>query len=66
MMERSHSLAGPWKNHQLIHVNPAVDKEPNQHGLVELSSHRWYFVSRQGRGDAEGDVCCGGTVVAFP
>lgn len=54
MMERSHSLAGPWETHQLIHVNPAVDKEPNQGGLVELSSHRWYFVSHQGRGDWEG------------
>jgi beta-xylosidase len=54
MMERSHSLASPWKIRQLIHLNPAVDKEPNQGGFVELSSHCWYFVSHQGRGDWEG------------
>ncbi len=54
MMERSRALAGPWEIHQLIHVSPAVDKEPNQGGLVELSTHRWYFVSHQGRGDWEG------------
>jgi beta-xylosidase len=54
MMERSHSLKGPWKIHQLIHVNPAVDKEPNQGGLVQLPSGKWYFVTHQGRGDWEG------------
>jgi beta-xylosidase len=54
MMERSRSLQGPWEIRQLIHVDPAVDKEPNQGGLVELRSHEWYFVSHQGRGDWEG------------
>ncbi|MEO8735490.1 MAG: glycoside hydrolase 43 family protein [Edaphobacter sp.] len=54
MMERSRNLHGPWEIHQLIHVNAAVDKEPNQGGLVELPSGKWYFVSHQGRGDWEG------------
>ncbi len=54
MMERSRSLHGPWEIHQLIHVNAALDKEPNQGGLVELPSGKWYFVSHQGHGDWEG------------
>lgn len=54
MMERSRSLKGPWEIHQLIHVNAAVDKEPNQGGLVKLSSGKWYFITHQGRGDWEG------------
>ncbi len=54
MMERSRSLSGPWEIHQLIHVHAAADKEPNQGGLVELPSGKWYFVTHQGRGDWEG------------
>lgn len=34
MMERAKSLDGPWEIRQLIHVNPKLDKEPNQGGLV--------------------------------
>jgi len=54
MMERSRSVVGPWEIHQLMHIHPAVDKEPNQGGLVELPSGQWYFVTHQGRGDWEG------------
>ncbi len=54
MMERSKSLNGPRQIHQLIHVHAAVDKEPNQGGLVELPSGKWYFISHQGHGDWEG------------
>jgi beta-xylosidase len=54
MMERASSLNGPWESRQLMHVNPAVDKEPNQGGLVELKSGKWYFITHQGRGDWEG------------
>jgi beta-xylosidase len=54
MIERSRSLLGPWEIHQLAHVQPAIDKEPNQGGLVELLSGKWYFVTHQGRGDWEG------------
>jgi beta-xylosidase len=54
MMERSRSLKGPWTIRQLIHVNAAADKEPNQGGLVELPSGKWYFVSHQGTCDWEG------------
>lgn len=54
MMERSTSLDGPWESHQLMHVNAALDKEPNQGGLVEIPSGEWYFLTHQGRGDWEG------------
>jgi beta-xylosidase len=54
MMGRARRLGGPWQARQLIHVRPAVDKEPNQGGLVELPSGKWYFVSHQGTGDWEG------------
>ena len=54
MMERSHSLAGDWENRQLNHVNAAVDKEPNQGGLIQIPSGEWYFVTHQGTGDWEG------------
>ena len=54
MMERSHNLRGPWESRQLIHVNAAVDKEPNQGGLIQLASGSWYFLSHQGHGDWEG------------
>jgi beta-xylosidase len=54
MMERAHNLNGPWEFRQLIHVNPALDKEPNQGGLVQIPSGDWYFVTHQGTGDWEG------------
>ena len=58
MMERAKSLDGPWETRQLNHVNGAVDKEPNQGGLLELPDGRWYFVTHQGRGDWEGRAMC--------
>jgi beta-xylosidase len=54
MTERSRSLNGPWEHRQLIHVRAASDKEPNQGGLIQLSSGKWYFLSHQGFGDWEG------------
>ncbi len=54
MMERSKSLDGPWENKQLIHVNKAIDKEPNQGGLIQLGDGDWWFVTHQGTGDWEG------------
>ncbi len=54
MMDRASSLRGRWETRQLIHVQPKIDKEPNQGGLVELPNGIWYFVSHQGRGDWEG------------
>jgi beta-xylosidase len=53
-MNRSRSLSGPWETKQLIHVNRQVDKEPNQGGLVELPSGKWFFFTHQGTGDWEG------------
>jgi len=35
-MERASRLDGPWETRQLIHVDKAVDKEPNQGGLVQI------------------------------
>ena len=54
MMERSRSLSGPWEIRQLNHVHGAVDKEPNQGGLIQLKDGRWWFLTHQGRGDWEG------------
>jgi len=38
MMERSRSIYGPWEIKQLNHVNKMLDKEPNQGGLIQLTS----------------------------
>lgn len=54
MMNRSKSLAGPWETRQIGHVNKAVDKEPNQGGLIELANGQWWFLTHQGSGDWEG------------
>ena len=54
MMERAKSLDGPWETRQLIHVHGAVDKEPNQGGIVQAQDGKWWFFTHQGRGDWEG------------
>jgi beta-xylosidase len=54
MMDRAKSLEGPWETRQLIHVHGAVDKEPNQGGIVQSPDGRWWFFTHQGRGDWEG------------
>lgn len=54
MMERSGSLSGPWEIRQLNHVNKAIDKEPNQGGLIQLANNRSWFFTHHGSGDWEG------------
>ncbi len=54
MMDRAKSLDGPWETRQLQHVHAAVDKEPNQGGIVQTPSGHWYFFTHQGHGDWEG------------
>jgi beta-xylosidase len=54
MMERAMSLAGPWEIRQLIHVHDAVDKDPNQGGIMQAEDGRWWFFTHQGKGDWEG------------
>jgi beta-xylosidase len=54
MMERSKSLDGPWESRQLNHVSKAIDKEPNQGGLIQLAGGQWWFITHQGTGDWEG------------
>lgn len=54
MMKRSKNILGPWEMRQLNHVNKALDKEPNQGGLIALTSGRWYFFTHHGTGDWEG------------
>ena len=54
MMERTKNLNGPGEVRQLNHVHPAVDKEPNQGGLIQLKDGRWWFLTHQGQGDWEG------------
>ena len=58
MMERSKNIYGPYQSKQLNHVNPSVDKEPNQGGLVEDSSGGWWFFTHQGTGCWEGRAAC--------
>ncbi|MEO7912408.1 MAG: family 43 glycosylhydrolase [Roseiflexaceae bacterium] len=58
MMARAKNIYGPYDVQQLMHVNPAVDKEPNQGGLIELPSGAWYFLTHQGTGDWEGRAAC--------
>lgn len=54
MMNRSKSLDGPWETRQLSHVDAAVDKSPNQGGMIQTRSGDWWFVTHQGAGDWEG------------
>jgi beta-xylosidase len=54
MMERAKSLDGPWEVRQLNHVHAAIDKEPNQGGIVQAEDGRWWFFTHQGHGDWEG------------
>jgi beta-xylosidase len=54
MMNRAPSLDGPWETRQLNHVSKAIDKEPNQGGLVQVPNGDWWFLSHQGSGDWEG------------
>jgi beta-xylosidase len=54
MMDRAKSLDGPWETRQLIHVHGAIDKEPNQGGIVQAPDGSWWFFTHQGRGDWEG------------
>ena len=54
MMERAKILDDTWKERQVIHVRPKVDKELNQGGLIELASGRWYVLSHQGTAAWEG------------
>lgn len=50
MMGRSKSLKGPWQIKQLNHVDKALDREPNQGGLIELENGKWWFFTHHGSG----------------
>ena len=54
MMERSKNIYGPWEIKQLNHVNKVQDREPNQGGLIQLTSGEWWFFTHHGSGDWEG------------
>jgi beta-xylosidase len=54
MMERSKNLYGPWEIRQLNHVDKALDREPNQGGLMQTPTGKWYFLTHHGSGDWEG------------
>ncbi len=58
MMERSKNIYGPYETKQLNHVNPSIDKEPNQGGLLKLASGSWWFLTHQGTGSWEGRALC--------
>lgn len=54
MMERSKNIYGPWEVRQLNHVDRKLDREPNQGGLLQVSTDKWYFFTHHGHGDWEG------------
>ncbi|MET7517974.1 family 43 glycosylhydrolase [Streptomyces sp. NPDC005480] len=56
MMNRGSSLYGPFETRQLEHVDAAVDREPNQGGLVQAPDGTWHFVTHHGHGDWDGRV----------
>ena len=54
MMERSKNIYGPWEIRQLNHVDQKADREPNQGGLLQTPTGKWYFLTHHGSGDWEG------------
>ncbi|MBS1564217.1 MAG: glycoside hydrolase 43 family protein [Bacteroidetes bacterium] len=54
MMGRSKSLYGTWEIKQINHVDSKLDREPNQGGLLQLPTGKWYFLTHHGNGDWEG------------
>jgi beta-xylosidase len=50
MMERAATITGPYEAHQLNHVDPDRDREPNQGGFVESTQGHWWFLTHQGTG----------------
>jgi len=43
---------------QLNHVNPRVDREPNQGGFIQAERGDWWFMTHQGTGAWEGRALC--------
>ena len=58
MMERSKNIYGPYHIKQLNHVNPLINKEPNQGGLLQTNTGSWWFFTHQGTGSWEGRAAC--------
>lgn len=60
MMARATSLRGlkDAPAVQLGHVNPAIDREPNQGALLQAPDGGWWFLTHQGSGDWEGRAMC--------
>lgn len=54
MMERSKNIYGPWEIKQLNHVDGKLDREPNQGGLIQIPTGKWYFFTHHGSGSWEG------------
>jgi len=54
MMRRATSLDGPWETRQLNRVDKAIDREPNQGGLIQTPSGAWWFLTHQGSAAWEG------------
>jgi beta-xylosidase len=50
MMDRSRHIFGPYETQQLNNVNARIDREPNQGGLIQIPSGKWYFLTQQGTG----------------
>ncbi len=58
MMGRARNISGPYEYHQLSRVNPRLDREPNQGGIIQTEKGDWWFVTHQGTGSYEGRTMC--------
>jgi beta-xylosidase len=54
MIGRAVNITGPYEYRQILHVNKAVDKEPNQGALVQTQTGSWWFFTHHGTGAWEG------------
>lgn len=54
MMQRSHSIMGPYTERRQLTDGNREWREPNQGGLVDTQSGNWFFLTHHGSGDWEG------------
>ncbi|MFO1524124.1 MAG: glycoside hydrolase 43 family protein [Kiritimatiellia bacterium] len=54
MMGRAKSITGPYEYRQLTDVDPRLDREPNQGGIIDDPAGNWWFFTHHGTGGWEG------------
>jgi beta-xylosidase len=58
MIGRAKRIEGPYEYRQLLHVDPKVDREPNQGAILQTAQGDWWFLTHQGTGAYEGRAMC--------